>query len=134
MKAWKRRRISNYEYLFYANILSGRSFNDLSQYPVFPWVIRHYECKELDLNDEGVYRNLSVPIAAHNEERLASARLLMDEVVDENERCLYRFHYSSAADVVSFQMRLEPFTSLHIGFQGGRFDHPDRLFKSIART
>jgi hypothetical protein len=134
MQEWRKRRISNCEYLLYANILSGRSFNDLSQYPVFPWVIRDYECARLDLSDERVYRNLSVPIAAHNEQRLAADRHLMDEVVGENERCLYRFHYSSAGSVVGFQMRLEPFTSLHIAFQGGRFDHPDRLFKSIGRT
>lgn len=38
LKAWQRRRISNFEYLMGLNTLAGRSFNDLCQYPVFPWV------------------------------------------------------------------------------------------------
>ena len=37
---WLQRRISNFEYLMALNALSGRSFNDLSQYPVFPWVLK----------------------------------------------------------------------------------------------
>src|SRR3546814_1532188 len=31
-------------------------------------------------------------------------------------------------------LRLEPYTSLHIHLQDGRFDKPDRLFDSIAAT
>jgi hypothetical protein len=31
-------------------------------------------------------------------------------------------------------LRLEPFTSLHIIFQSGRFDHSDRLFCSLAKA
>jgi hypothetical protein len=29
--------MSNFEYLMWINMISGRSYNDLSQYPVFPW-------------------------------------------------------------------------------------------------
>lgn len=42
LKAWQRRRISNFEYLMGLNTLAGRSFNDLCQYPVFPWVSELY--------------------------------------------------------------------------------------------
>lgn len=35
------------------NSISGRSFNDLSQYPVFPHVIADYTSAELDLGREG---------------------------------------------------------------------------------
>lgn len=31
--------ISNFQYLMHLNTLAGRSYNDLTQYPVFPWVI-----------------------------------------------------------------------------------------------
>jgi len=34
--------ISNYDYLISLNNLSYRSFGDLSQYPVFPWIISNY--------------------------------------------------------------------------------------------
>lgn len=33
---WINREISNFEYLMYLNTIAGRSYNDLSQYPVFP--------------------------------------------------------------------------------------------------
>ena len=34
---WRRREISNFEYLMELNDMAGRSCNDLSQYYVFPW-------------------------------------------------------------------------------------------------
>lgn len=61
LKAWQRRRISNFEYLMGLNTLAGRSFNDLCQYPVFPWVLSDYTSEELDLTDEKVYRDLKKP-------------------------------------------------------------------------
>ena len=36
---WVSREITNFEYLMQLNTIAGRSFNDLSQYPVFPWII-----------------------------------------------------------------------------------------------
>ena len=41
--AWQNARISNLEYLLYCNLAAGRSFNDLTQWPVFPWILRDYE-------------------------------------------------------------------------------------------
>ncbi len=41
------------------NTMAGRTFNDVTQYPVFPWVIADYTSKELDLRDSQVYRDLS---------------------------------------------------------------------------
>lgn len=35
--------ISNFQYLMHLNTLAGRSYNDLMQYPVFPWVLADYE-------------------------------------------------------------------------------------------
>jgi hypothetical protein len=32
--AWQRSRISNFDYLLYCNLAAGRSFNDLTQWPV----------------------------------------------------------------------------------------------------
>jgi len=76
VEAWRSRRISNYEYLLRLNLIAGRSFNDLSQYPVFPWVVADYESKSLDLEDvdntKGQFRDLSKPIGALTEDRLES--------------------------------------------------------------
>ena len=57
---WQNYKISTMEYLMWLNIYSGRSFNDLTQYPVFPWIISNY--KTDDLEDENNFRNLSIPI------------------------------------------------------------------------
>lgn len=43
---WVDGLISNYDYLIYLNLVSSRSFVDLSQYPVMPWVITTYEDQE----------------------------------------------------------------------------------------
>lgn len=37
--AWLRGRISNFDYLMALNTAAGRTYNDLIQYPIFPWVI-----------------------------------------------------------------------------------------------
>ncbi len=67
---WQRREISNFEYLMHLNTLSGRTYNDLTQYPVFPWVIADYESKTLNLSDSKTFRDLSKPMGALNPTRL----------------------------------------------------------------
>ena len=56
---WQNYNISTFEYLMWLNIYSGRSFNDLNQYPVFPWIITNYSSEEIKQND---FRNLETPI------------------------------------------------------------------------
>ena len=41
-RLWIERKISNFDYLLFINRIASRSFNDLSQYPVFPWVLSEY--------------------------------------------------------------------------------------------
>ena len=42
---WINGQISNYNYLIFLNIMGNRNFNDMSQYPIFPWVISEYGIK-----------------------------------------------------------------------------------------
>uniref|UniRef100_A0A1I7RU77 WD_REPEATS_REGION domain-containing protein n=1 Tax=Bursaphelenchus xylophilus TaxID=6326 RepID=A0A1I7RU77_BURXY len=37
---WVRGEVSNFNYLMHLNTLAGRTYNDLSQYPVFPWILK----------------------------------------------------------------------------------------------
>jgi hypothetical protein len=46
---------------------------------------------------------------------------------------LYGSHYSSASVVLYFLVRLEPFTSYFLSMQGGKFDHPDRMYVRRCR-
>ena len=39
--------------------------------------------------------------------------------------------YSTAAYVLRYLIRVEPFTTYHIDYQSGRFDHTDRNFYSV---
>ena len=39
---WTDGQLSNFSYLMYLNTLAGRTYNDLTQYPVFPWVLKDY--------------------------------------------------------------------------------------------
>lgn len=61
---WQHGVLSNYDYIMRLNVLAGRTFNDLSQYPVFPWVIADYTSTVLDLDKTDTYRDLSKPMGA----------------------------------------------------------------------
>jgi len=51
--------------------------------------------------------------------------------MDDIKPFFYGTHYSSAASVLFYMIRMEPFTTLHIALQSGKFDHPDRQFFSM---
>jgi Beige/BEACH domain/WD domain, G-beta repeat len=135
---WKKRKISNFEYLMALNRMAGRSFNDLSQYPVFPWVLSEYTGDTVDLCDPRVYRDLSKPVGALNSERLQQLLERYNELelfgFAEAEKFLYGSHYSSPGIVLHFLIRQEPFTTMAIDLQSGRFDCPDRLFFDMAES
>ena len=135
---WRSRRMSTFEYLASLNALAGRTRNDLTQYPVFPWVLSDYVSDTIDLTRRDQFRDLSKPIGALEpkrakqfEERFA---LLAEDPESPHPPFHYGSHYSSAAAVLHFLLRLEPFTALARQLQGGRFDHADRLFRSVARA
>ena len=127
---WIEGSLTNFSYLMLINILSGRSFNDLNQYPVFPWVLSDYTSDKIDLNDPNVYRDLSKPIGAMSPERLNHLK----ERMDGDANYLYSSLYSNSATVIGYLIRVEPFTSLHIELQSGKFDLTDRLFLSIPKA
>lgn len=137
---WQSGKMTNFEFLMELNSLAGRSFNDLTQYPVFPWVIADYESEELDLNDPKTYRDLSKPMGALGEERAQQFRDRYDALSstyfgeDDPPPFHYGTHYSCAAYVLYYLMRLEPFSRLALALQGGRFDVADRLFHDVGRS
>lgn len=134
---WVQREISNFDYLMHLNTIAGRTYNDLSQYPVFPWVLADYSSEVLDLDNPSSYRDLSRPIGVVNPKNEAEVRAKYDSFVDLTgavEKFHYGTHYSNSAGVLHYLVRLEPFTSLHIELQSGRFDVADRQFHSVEGT
>ncbi|PXF44091.1 Protein FAN [Gracilariopsis chorda] len=130
LSQWRKGLLSNYDYLMYLNLASGRSFNDLSQYPVFPWVLQDYQSNELDLNDPDRFRNLSKPIGMLNSKRFVSFLNRYEEMPPP--RFFYGTHYSTPAYTINYLIRAAPAAMLKL--QNGRFDTPDRLFHSIRST
>ncbi|CAH1123738.1 unnamed protein product [Ceutorhynchus assimilis] len=130
---WQRREISNFEYLMFLNTIAGRTYNDLNQYPVFPWVLTNFESKELDLSQPSNYRDLSKPIGALNPSRRAYFEDRYSTWEHESIPPFhYGTHYSTSAFVFNWLIRMEPFTTMFLALQGGKFDYPNRLFSSVA--
>jgi hypothetical protein len=91
-----------FHHLIELNFLAQRSFEDLAQCPVFPCVVADFASEELDLADASVFRDLSLPVGALNEVRMARLRR--------------RPHFETAPPtvvaVVHFLQRLEPFAMM----------------------
>jgi len=129
---WQNGLISNYDYLMYLNSSAGRTFNDLTQYPVFPWIIADYESSVLDLKKPETFRNLIKPIGALNPDRLKMFQARMAQMPDDQPKFLYGTHYSNPGYVLFFLVREVPEYMLRL--QNGKFDSPSRTFHSIAET
>ena len=149
VKAWKAGSISNCEYLTRLNDAAGRSFNDLSHYPVFPWIIADYSSPSLDLTKASTFRDLSCSIAALNPDRVARGREMYQESVklasptgnkksrgdrsrDQKPLQAWMFgsHYSNPGIAVHYLVRSQP--RLMLRLFDGHFDVPERMFTSIA--
>ena len=119
------------------NLLSGRSYRSLSQYPVFPWVLCDYSSAELDLRNPAVFRDLAKPVGALNAERLQSFEERFQSLRELGEEAgdlppfLYGTHYSTPGYVLHYLVRVEPFALFHIDLQSGSFDEYPRLFNSV---
>ncbi|XP_055601256.1 WD repeat and FYVE domain-containing protein 3 [Uranotaenia lowii] len=134
---WVRGEISNFQYLMHLNTLAGRSYNDLMQYPVFPWILADYDSEKLDLTNPKSFRNFSKPMGAQSKDRLEQFEKRYKEWDDphgETPPYFYGTHYSSAMIVCSYLVRLEPFTQHFLRLQGGHFDLADRMFHSIKEA
>ncbi|VDO70449.1 unnamed protein product [Heligmosomoides polygyrus] len=132
---WLNGQISNFQYLMHLNTLAGRSYNDLSQYPVLPWVLADYSSQTLDFTNPKTFRDLSKPMGAQHPQRLEQFLKRYrewDDPTGETPPYMYGTHYSSAMIVVSYLVRLEPFTQQFLSLQGGHFDLADRMFHSIG--
>nr|XP_012593737.1 lysosomal-trafficking regulator isoform X3 [Microcebus murinus] len=144
---WYSGQITNFEYLTHLNKHAGRSFNDLMQYPVFPFILADYVSETLDLNDPSIYRNLSKPIAVQykeKEDRYVDTYKYLEEEYRKGAReddpmppvqpYHYGSHYSNSGTVLHFLVRMPPFTKMFLAYQDQSFDIPDRTFHSTNTT
>lgn len=132
-RRWMNREISNFDYIMHLNTIAGRTYNDLRQYPVFPWVIADYTSESIDLNNPETYRDLSKPMGALNPKRLEGFLDRYKNFMDDTPPFMYATHYSSADIVFYYLIRTEPFTSYFLDLQK-KLDLADRMFYCIEDT
>lgn len=146
---WQEGHVTNFEYLMHLNKQSGRSFNDLMQYPVLPFILADYTSTTLDLNNPNTFRNLALPMAIQDPklkdhfvqryEMLKRDFENQSEGIDQplnsgTQPYHYGSHYSNSGIVLHYLVRLLPYAKLFIEFQGGSFDIPDRTFHAMKTT
>ena len=127
---WKNSKISNFDFLNLLNKYSSRSYNDLDQYPIFPWIFDSYE----QLNEKNnKLRLFEYPISAQSKEK---REYILDNYLMKKETeefvSHHQIHYSTSAFVFYYLLRLSPITESHIIFQGNNFDNPDRMFHVLC--
>ena len=131
------------------NKYSSRSYNDLQQYPLFPWLFlrcsenffknkKYILISSLQINNPQMFlinkklnnqnsRIFQYPISAQTELQ----REELEKYYDKNFQKFkshYNSHYSTLSSIFYFLVRTSPFTEGHIKFQGGQFDKIERMY------
>lgn len=117
--------------------MADRSFNDLAQYPIFPWVVIDFTSPKLDLTDPNTFRDLTKPIGAINPDRLKVFLERYQEMESLGEDAMekpfmFGTHYSCPGYTLFWLVRAMPAHMLRL--QNGKFDAPDRCFNSISEA
>ncbi|OHT13516.1 hypothetical protein TRFO_16276 [Tritrichomonas foetus] len=111
---WINNRISSFAYLLILNFYADRSFSNICQYFVMPWV-----------NEK---RDLSKPMGMQTEKRANEFREKFESSYPDNH--FFGSLYSSPGIVIHLMMRVQPFTNFLMDLQNG-FDQADRLFFDV---
>ena len=117
---YKKGEFSNFQYLLLLNKYGTRTYNDINQYLVFPLLYINYE--------SNIKRDLSKAICLNKEKQ----NLELDKYIENYKVLGYYFnnHYSSSAHILYYLVRIIPYTYMHINFQSGKFDVPERIFNN----
>eukprot|EP00826_Nyctotherus_ovalis_P011874 TRINITY_DN13094_c0_g4_i1.p1 TRINITY_DN13094_c0_g4~~TRINITY_DN13094_c0_g4_i1.p1 ORF type:complete len:628 (-),score=162.48 TRINITY_DN13094_c0_g4_i1:170-2053(-) len=94
------------------NKYGGRSFHDLSQYPVFPWVIADYESTSIDLASEKTYRPLDTPITRISPKKAKAKDVRVLATQSREKKSEHDPYYLSYEAALNYLLRLEPYSGL----------------------
>jgi len=133
---WKKNEISTYQYLLYINKFSSRSYNDINQYPIFPWIFLESSLGSYKYeNNLPKFRELAFPLSIKKDEDKEEAESFFESNYNENPKYPfhYRLHYSTSRYLLSYLFRVSPFTEENILFQNNKFELPIILLQSIDK-
>jgi hypothetical protein len=107
------------------NYESSRSYNDLSQYPVFPWFISYdmfnlEEYKDTDISVRDFTHNLAVLGSPKRLEHFNDRYETGNDF--EEDRYFIGSHYSNPGIILQYLVRLPPFLDGLIKFQSDKLD------------
>ncbi|OHT16368.1 hypothetical protein TRFO_13208 [Tritrichomonas foetus] len=117
--AWINGKLSNFTYLMILNMLSGRSFNDVTQYPMFPLLYSDFESKKV--------RDLSKTLDFLEENKPLE---FYDSIDFEIEQLFHPSPLTPDA-VDKYMVRIDPFTTIHLYKQNCQFS-TDKIFKDLS--
>ena len=157
---WMDKKLDTYEYLLYINKYSSRSYNDINQYYILPWIILDFsKIDDINKNEKEIFRfiktrklnesnkklereilelipkfrNFRYPVSAQIEkQRLIKIEKFNDE--EENFKFHHGTHYSTSSYVEYYLMRNEPYTTLIIELQNYSNEDPNRLLLRLKDT
>ena len=146
--SFKKGEISNYEYLLYLNKLSTRTYNDLSQYPIFPWIVKdiaHFinednpqdsvQDDEEKTDEKDILRDMNYPISMQNEEkRLNEIQKYKEDIKTNKHSAHCGTHYSTSSYIFYYLMRNNPYCNNLIRLQNYKQENPNRMFLSFKDT
>ena len=153
ISSFKKGEITNYEYILQLNKLSTRTYNDLTQYPVFPWLIlKINKLNELtdkfgpvldnniinkeEKEDPSTYlRDLNYPVSMQNESKREEE---INKYIEDLKTSKYTYHcgthYSTSSYIFYYLMRINPFGQNLIKLQNYKQENPNRMFLSFRET
>ena len=141
---WSKWEISTLKMIMIMNFYANRSYNDINQYPVFPWIITDYESSKVpNFEKENFIRPMNKPMGMmdfteESKERKENyeEHWQSNEADDDRDENYDRYgsHYSTSLYLTYYLVRVFPYSYIRIELQGKNFDDPNRLFNSLPNS
>ena len=106
------------------NKYSGRSFNDLSQYPIFPWILHDYQSPTFEQLSANIQKGEALRdltkhsgVLSQAKHEYAKAQFEKDDDMAQiygTEPFNLKFGFSNRMFSLAYLIRLEPFTDSFI--------------------
>ena len=140
LSQFKKGEISNYEYLLNLNKFSSRTYNDLTQYPIFPWLVLQIDdlykitSVDSDIIEKENIRDMNYPVSMQEESKRIEEIIKYNEEDETIYRCHCGTHYSTSSYIFYYLMRTNPFGQNLIKLQNYKQENPNRMFLSFKET